>query len=385
MPSTHRVTQAQNKSASHYSTCTRLNVRKSYSLAGSAGVDLDLNTHLRTDPLKALGALLKLLSSLPFKIGGCQYKFTPAEHALSLHLISIIDPFVCHGARALATPNSCYDWPLSSLSTLVDQPTEILDEILSHVDSRKDLLNIGLVSKRLRDVVFPRHFDYRVIRCKLSSISVWDHLITHRSLARNVRKLEILDERSPSASFQTGHSHHANHNTVLIPRISFRDTDLENTDDELRMHFKQERFLADALVHMTRLKEFKWSCNHSPISIAHVWPTLMARASNLKTLEICNNLLFGPGFFAGGAKDSADSSDSEQDEAAEPYSHKGLPTRLPSGVISLLDIADFGFLLRDAGSLQQRMSYFDHHHIRLELPNSRICSVFPECCRNAPS
>ena len=323
MPSTQRV-PAQNKSASHYSSFNRQSVRKPHTLARSAGFDLDPNTHPRTDPLKALGVLLKLLTSLPFRIGGCQYKLTPAEHMLSLHLISIIDPFVCHGARALAITNSSYDWPLSSLSTLVDLPTEILDAILSHVDSRKDLLNIGLVCKRLRDVVFPRHFDYRVIRCKLSSIRVWDHLISHKSLARNVRKLEILDERSPSAPHNSHHGH------MLIPRISLRDTDLENTDDELRMHFKQERYLAGALIQMTGLKEFKWSCNHSPISIAHVWPTLMARASNLKTLEICNNLLFGPRFFAGGAEDSADSSESED----EGYSHTGLLVHLPSGVHS---------------------------------------------------
>jgi hypothetical protein len=124
---------------------------------------------------------------------------------------------------------------------------------------------------------------------------------------------------------------------MLIPRISQRDTDLENTDDELRMHSKQEKYLAEALVHMTGLQEFKWACNHSPISIAHVWPTLMVRASNLRTLEICDNLLFGPRFFAGG---TGDSSESEQDEVEQKqsYSHNR-PMTLPSevGIVSPLD------------------------------------------------
>jgi len=311
----------QTKGGSLYSTSSRLSARKPRIFAGSAGLDLNPNAHSRTDPVKALGALLKLLTALPSRIGGCQYKLTPAEHTLSLHLVSIIDPFVCHGARAFTT-SSCDP---TSLSSLVDQPTEVLEAILSHVDSRKDLLSVGLVCKRLRDVIFPRHFDYRVIRCKLSSVSLWSHLIIHKSLARNVRKLEILDERLSTAP-SVANSY------ILIPSISQHDTDPENTDDELGVHSKQEKYLSEALLHMTGLKEFKWSCNHSPISIANVWPTLMARASNLRTIEICDNLLFGPRFSAG-IGDSSDSSDSEHD-GTEPrtHSHDGLMTRLPSGV-----------------------------------------------------
>jgi hypothetical protein len=314
MASSQRVT-AQNVGGSFHSTPSRVGARKARVFGGSARLDLDPNAHSRTDPVKALDVLLKLLTSLSFRMGGCQYKLTPAEHTLSLHLISVIDPFVYHGARALSMIKPIRD-PVSLLPTLVDQPTEILDVILSHVDSRKDLLSIGLVCKRLRDVIFPSHFDYRVIRCKLSSVRVWNHLIVHKSLARNVRKLEILDERSSTRSSIPD----SQHGRILIPHISQRDTDLETTDDELRMHSKQEKYLAKALMQMTGLTEFKWSCNHSPISIAHVWPTLIAKALDLRTLEICDNLLFGPSVYADGIGDSTDSSESDQDDQRRPYS-----------------------------------------------------------------
>ncbi|KAF8958861.1 hypothetical protein BDZ97DRAFT_1906380 [Flammula alnicola] len=226
---------------------SRTRPRKTLTTLSSQKINTNPSAHPRTDPINALNVLVKLLTSLPSP--------TQAEHALSLHLINVLDPFVYHGVRALA-PNPVSSAPSAPCYGLVNQPTEIIDAIL--------------------------HFDYRVIRCKISSISVWNHLVHHRSLARNVRKLEIIDERASCSGSASG---------MLIPRgILQGDTDLESTDDELSMHAKQERFLAAALVRMTGLKEFKWSCNHSPISIAHVWPTLMMRAANLKSINICDNL-----------------------------------------------------------------------------------------------
>lgn len=128
-------------------------------------------------------------------------------------------------------------------------------------------------------MIFPRHFGYRVIKCKVSSISVWNHLIVNRALAKNVRRLEILDERSVE-SF------------VVPSGILTSDTDLESTDDELDLHDKQERYLVSALTKMTALGSFSWSCNHSPISIDNVWPTLL-RCHSLREVDINDNLIFG--------------------------------------------------------------------------------------------
>lgn len=228
-------------------------------------VDTNLSSYDRTDPFLAFNVLRKLLGALPSRIGGCQYKLSPEEHKLSVHLLTVVEPFIG------LSP---------SRRTITRQPTEILDSMVFHVDSKRDLLSLGLSCRRLHSVIFPRHFDYRLIRCKVSSISVWNHLIVHRSLAANVRSLEVIDERSTATE-------------IIPPGILTSDTDLESSDDELGLHAKQERFLVSALAKMSALRSFSWSCNHSPISIDNVWPTLL-KCHSLNAVEINDNLIFSP-------------------------------------------------------------------------------------------
>jgi hypothetical protein len=228
-------------------------------------VNTNLSSYDRTDPFLAFNVLRKLLGALPSRIGGCQYKLSPEEHKLSIHLLTIVEPFIG------LSP---------SRRTITRQPTEILDAIVFYVDSNHDLLSLGLSCRRLHSVIFPRHFDYRLIRCKVSSISVWNHLIIHRSFARNVRKLEVIDERSTTTE-------------IIPPGILTSDTDLESTDDEFGIHAKQERYLVSALTKMSALRSFSWSCNHSPISIDNVWPTLL-KCHSLNKVVINDNLIFSP-------------------------------------------------------------------------------------------
>ncbi|KAJ7496624.1 hypothetical protein FB451DRAFT_1335121 [Mycena latifolia] len=244
-----------------------LKTRQAHHARAAQTVDTNLNSYDRTDPFMAFNVLLKILGSLPSRIGGCQFKLTPDEHKLSLHLLNIVEPFV-----GLAP----------SRRTITRQPTEILDSIAFHVDSKRDLLSLALSCQRMHDIVFPRHFHYRHIRCKVSSLSVWNHLMVHRSLARNVRRLEILDERAASTE-------------LLVPSdILASDTDMDSTDDELGMHEKQERFLVGALGKMSSLNSFTWACNHSPISIDNVWPTLL-KCHSLQEVDISDNLAFSNG------------------------------------------------------------------------------------------
>ncbi|KAF8550202.1 hypothetical protein OG21DRAFT_446875 [Imleria badia] len=226
---------------------------------------VDTNTHSydRTDPFHAINTLRKLIGSLASRIGGCQYRLTPDEHKLSLHLLTIVEPFV-----GLS----------QSRRTLTRQPTEILDAIVFHVDSKRDLLSLALSCHRLHAVIVPRHYDYRVVCAKASSISLWNHLIVNRALARNVRTLEVIDERSSK-------------HLVLPEDIMKTDTDLESSDDELALHSKQERLLISALTKMTGLQSFHWSCNHSTISIDNVWGTLM-KCQSLSQVTVSDNLVF---------------------------------------------------------------------------------------------
>jgi hypothetical protein len=129
-------------------------------------------------------------------------------------------------------------------------------------------------------VVFPRHYDYRVIRARVGSIRVWNHLIVHRAFARNVRRLEILSERD-------------NDNEIVPLGIQGTDTDVESTDDELDMHVKQEKLLVAALAKMSALKSITWSCDHSLVSIENVLPTLL-KCQSLQQVEINDNSFFAP-------------------------------------------------------------------------------------------
>ncbi|KAK0442605.1 hypothetical protein EV421DRAFT_1890925 [Armillaria borealis] len=234
---------------------------------GVLAVDTHLGSYDRTDPFRAFSVLAGLLGSLASRLGGCQYKLTPEEHKLSLHLLTIVEPYI-GGAPSQRT-------------LITRQPTEILDAIVFHIDSKQDLLALASSCQRMHGIIIPRHVDYRVLRCKVSSISMWNHLIVNRSLAKNVRRLEILDERTSV-------------DALRIPGgIVGTDTDLESTDDELAMHEKQERYLVSALTKMTALNSFVWSCNHSPISIDNVWPTLL-KCHSLSEVEIHDNMVFGP-------------------------------------------------------------------------------------------
>ncbi|KAH8826027.1 hypothetical protein DL96DRAFT_1610650 [Flagelloscypha sp. PMI_526] len=222
----------------------------------------------RQDPFLAVNTLMKLLTSLPYR----GYKLSSEEHALSLYLLSIIEPFI--GST-----------PSERRTILTRQPTEILDTIVFHVEDKPDLLALGLSCRRLHDVIFPRHFDYRIVRAKPSSLRVWHYLRTHPILARHVRILEVLDERAVVGE-------------VLPPGIQNTDTDLDSTDDELTpggLQAKHERCLISALEEMSSLRSFTWSCNHSPNGIDGVWQTLLRRCEGLKEIRVHDNLIFaGP-------------------------------------------------------------------------------------------
>ncbi len=237
-----------------------------YSVLWYTNVKCQKKKKKKKDPFTALNVLRKLLSALPSRLGGCQYKLTPEEHKLALHLLTVVEPFV-----GLA--------PCASHRALARQPTEILDAIAFHIDAKRDLLSLALSCKRLHSIVFPRHYEYRVIKCKASALSVWNHLVVHRSLARNVRRVEILDERTGEAE------------QAVPSDIMTTDTDMESTDDELALHDKQERFVVSALGRMTALQSFKWSCNHSLVAFERVWPALV-KCQTVSEVEVNDNLIF---------------------------------------------------------------------------------------------
>lgn len=138
-------------------------------------------------------------------------------------------------------------------------PVEIVDEILSHIEEPGDLTPILFVSKSFKALA-DRHISYRVIRCPLGVIQLWEHLSQNPSLAENVRVLEIQRE-SDYASFDVPR---AFYNAAAISRKQ----DVWGLQDEVPYHDLErlrlaglkisETTLISALKNMSRLTSFKW-------------------------------------------------------------------------------------------------------------------------------
>ncbi|KIJ42335.1 hypothetical protein M422DRAFT_254406 [Sphaerobolus stellatus SS14] len=67
----------------------------------------------------------------------------------------------------------------------------ILEDIVSHIDIHKDLLNLALVSKLFKDIIILNHIQLRRIRTHVYQDDLWKILIDKPILAANIRTLEV--------------------------------------------------------------------------------------------------------------------------------------------------------------------------------------------------
>ncbi|KAF9266675.1 hypothetical protein L218DRAFT_828364, partial [Marasmius fiardii PR-910] len=70
-------------------------------------------------------------------------------------------------------------------------PAEVLDQILSELDLRIDLLSLASANRTCFHLVIPRHSEYRVIRTRHRHAGMWAHLARRSDLTRNVRKVHF--------------------------------------------------------------------------------------------------------------------------------------------------------------------------------------------------
>ena len=134
---------------------------------------------------------------------------------------------------------------------IVELPFETVDAIVFHAECTRDLLSLALTCRTLADVVCPRHIHFRLIRCDVQvTEELWGILPKDRSLARNVRSLEIgfgwrlrryFPPRVPS--------------NVTLRRGTV--TFLDDRDGRAAAR-KAERALTTATKNMTELISFKW-------------------------------------------------------------------------------------------------------------------------------
>ncbi|KAJ3564163.1 hypothetical protein NP233_g8472 [Leucocoprinus birnbaumii] len=187
-------------------------------------------------------------------------------------------------------------------------------------------MNFGLTCRRLSEVVFPRHWEYRVIKAKISMIGVWKHLCERSDLAANVRVVEVIDERSEkrvvvpkvcrkvATSTQVGKPSLTNMPGGIKAEevISASSTEEDSSAasgsvagglgvaaaKKISMHKRQEKYFITALEKMSDLQTLRWESNHSPLSVldndgGQLWKTL-ARGGSLGTLEVTDNMAFSP-------------------------------------------------------------------------------------------
>ena len=77
--------------------------------------------------------------------------------------------------------------------TFLTLPSEVLDLIASHIETRSDVLHFGSANKRFYDVVCVRHLGYREVGpvglAKEHDSQVWSDLVEHPDRTCNVRRL----------------------------------------------------------------------------------------------------------------------------------------------------------------------------------------------------
>lgn len=100
--------------------------------------------------------------------------------------------------RQPATLTVCSVNPTRTHSTvmcasLLQLPFDVLEHVIETLDRRQDLLSLALSCSAWKDIIIPRHLEYREISLSVDHHWIWKHLAERPSLAANVRRLAISD------------------------------------------------------------------------------------------------------------------------------------------------------------------------------------------------
>lgn len=134
------------------------------------------------------------------------------------------------------------------LDLLQTIPVELVEKILSLIDSPQDLRSLSLAARYAYNTI-KRHADYRHIQCSLiQGEAVWELLAANKSLAANVRILDIQPETSKAPS-----------KAMLLPAT------LHTPPKWNSSHFlyRAEAKLTTALPNLINLITFRWA-SHTP-------------------------------------------------------------------------------------------------------------------------
>ncbi|KAF8515118.1 hypothetical protein BU17DRAFT_93809 [Hysterangium stoloniferum] len=163
---------------------------------------------------------------------------------------------------------------------LFTHPREVVDIFVSHIEERRDLLGLALVSKSFCAMIIPSLLNTIHIRCDPSRIDVWQWLTSEPYLAARTRTLELIDELVPEylgycrAMPECDDMARCKARTPLdailpsfLPKQFEPPTKQKDYEDSVLA-------LATAVMHMTHLRRFRWSdnllipCTFEPLFLA---------------------------------------------------------------------------------------------------------------------
>ncbi|KIJ35108.1 hypothetical protein M422DRAFT_181190 [Sphaerobolus stellatus SS14] len=76
--------------------------------------------------------------------------------------------------------------------SLINLPLELIHKIIENIAKPSDLFPLALTCKSLSNLIIPDYIDYRLIQCSPADTPVWQHLIEHPHLSRNVKTIRII-------------------------------------------------------------------------------------------------------------------------------------------------------------------------------------------------
>ncbi|KIJ27667.1 hypothetical protein M422DRAFT_784804 [Sphaerobolus stellatus SS14] len=167
----------------------------------------------------------------------------------------------------------------ANTSHIINQPIEILDEILDHMDHGA-LLALAGTCHRLHEHIVPNHLNFRLIRCSIQRINLWKALQEVLQLqASRIRELEIVirEDRSkgPTTSPVIPFS--------MIRRIQIVDSfEIYPTKDREETSFAA---LISAIRNMRSLESFKFNGGTTDGEMASIEELFMAFKTSCRRLK----------------------------------------------------------------------------------------------------
>jgi hypothetical protein len=155
------------------------------------------------------------------------------------------------------------------MMSLMSLARETLEEIVSYLDSHRNLISLALVSAAWKAIIIPRHSQYRVIRIREDMPHLWSHLAKRADLARTIKVVHLYEEHDFSS-----------------PQI-YPTTLVEEEHGSGEKEEEQKiKNVCQALRHMTALREFAWSLS------ANALPTTRPRHEDaiFRALSRCRSL-----------------------------------------------------------------------------------------------